>query len=73
MPFGLVEVAVILILVGWLLQLLLGKGKLNVIFVILFFIAAILFIIASVGNTLWMVLWIIIAILAILSAFVGGK
>jgi predicted membrane protein len=73
MPFGLVEVAVILFLIGWLLQLLLGKGKLNMIFAILFFIGAVFYIIASIGSTLWMVLWIIIAILAIISAFAGKK
>ncbi|MEM4703172.1 MAG: hypothetical protein QXP53_01680 [Candidatus Pacearchaeota archaeon] len=76
MAFILMHIGVILFLIGWLLQLLLGKGKLNLIFVILFFIGAILFMIlyiTPVFMTLEFVLWLIIAILAILSAFVGRK
>jgi hypothetical protein len=75
MVFGIGEIAVVLFLIGWLLQLLLGKGKLNMIFSVLFFIGAILFFIIylRLGIALWWILWLIIAILAILSAFVGKK
>ena len=73
MAFGLIEIAVVLFLIGWLLQLLMGKGKLNMIFSILFFIGAVLFVINSTGNMLWLILWIIIAILALLSSFMGKK
>ncbi len=78
MVFGMIEIAVILFLVGWLLQLLMGKGKLNMIFAILFFIGALLTAITyirlgSLISPIWWILWIIIAILAILSAFMGKK
>jgi len=73
MVSGLLIIATIIILVGWLLQLILGKGKLNVVFAILFFVGAILMFIGYAGDVLMLILWIIIAILAILSAFVGKK
>ena len=76
MAFGLIHIATILFLVGWLLQLIMGKGKLNLVFVLLFFVGAVLFFISfitPVFMTLEFILWLIIAVLAILSAFMGKK
>ncbi|MEM1535758.1 MAG: hypothetical protein QXQ82_01030 [Candidatus Pacearchaeota archaeon] len=72
MAFTLQHVGTLLFLVGWLLQLLLGKGKLKLLFVLLFFIGAILYMvtfITPIFMALEFALWLIIAVLVILSAF----